>query len=157
MSGTRQVDRTTWELYADRDEAEYAETYWIRHLYPRHNRKDNGRRIAAEAMGHRRLYDPMAWRRLGEVIRADRAAMRQTQKGAAAEARIEVAMFRSLERGAGTCYEQAVLESVERVMCWHPGSLETVLAGGEPDRLTEAELMDRARAEHAALALGDRL
>ena len=152
-----QIARITWEEYATREDALYAERYLIRHLYPQYNIAENGRRVAAERMGHRRLYDADAWVRLGSVIRDARTEMRWPQKAIAADARVTVQDYRSLERGESTQYDKVFLDAIECVLCWHPGSIESVLAGGEPSRLSEEELQQRAFAEHARLSLGERI
>lgn len=152
----RSVRRIAWHKYASRVDAERAETYWIRELLPQFNVRDNGRRWMAATMGHRRPYDAEAWRRLGEVIREERMRMRWTQTAIARDAHVDVKYWRGLERGESTRHERELLESAERVLGWHPGSVESVLAGGEPNRLSEEERMERAHAEHAALALGER-
>ena len=153
----RRVRRITWNKYASRSEAERAETYWIRELLPEHNIRDNGRRLMAAAMGHRRPYGAAAWRTLGARIRAARSAARRSQTAMAADAGMRVEDLRALERGEATRHDKALLGAVEHALQWHPGSIETVLAGGEPVPLTAEERQERAFAEHARLSLGERI
>lgn len=152
-----QAHRIVWEQYATRIEAERAERYSIMELLPQHNRRDNHRRILAAEMGHRRPYDGEAWRRLGDVIRAERTGVRRTQTSIAGDAGVDVTAFRRLERGEAVKYKRRFLERVEVALGWHSGSIEAVLGGGEPSRMSEEELSERARAAHALVSLGDRI
>jgi predicted GIY-YIG superfamily endonuclease len=152
-----QAERIVWEQYENRIEAERAERYSIMELLPQHNRRDNHRRILAAEMGHRRPHDGEAWRRLGNVIRAERTTMRRTQTSIAGDAHVDVTDFRCLERGEAVKYERWFLERVEIALGWHGGSIEAVLGGGEPSRLNEEELSDRARAAARLVSLGDRI
>lgn len=153
----RQVRRITWNKYASRTEAERAETYWIRELLPEYNVRDNGRRVLAADMGHRRPYGAEAWRGLGARVRAERSAIRWSQKAMATDAKVHVEDLRALERGESARHDRTLLDAVERALNWHPGSIESILAGGEPQPLTAQERQERAFAEHARLALGERI
>jgi predicted GIY-YIG superfamily endonuclease len=148
-----EVAAITWETYVQRDDAERVERHLIRTLQPKYNRAENALRVRASDLGHRRHHDEDAWVRLGEVIRRERTDARMTQTALAREARINVSNVRSLERHESAQYTADVLEQLERALGWRPGALETVLAGGEPEYLTDAELAERARAAaHARFA-----
>jgi predicted GIY-YIG superfamily endonuclease len=143
----------TWEMFQLREDANRVEHHLIRTLQPRFNRADNGLRLKAADMGHRFHHDRDSWQRLGQVIRRERGLMRITQTALAREARLDVSIVRSLECCNAVAYPADVLEQMESALTWHPGSLEEILAGGEPDRLTDAERAERARAAaHARFA-----
>jgi len=151
------VRRIVWERHPSRADAEHAERYFIAQLVPEHNIRDNGRRVLAAQMGHRKPYPGEAWQRLGQSVRAERARTRRAQKEIAAAASVSMAEYRALERGESTRYERIFLERVEAALAWKPGSFEAVLAGGEPARLTDAELFERALTAHRVSSPGDRI
>lgn len=138
------VHRVEWDLYKTRAEAEHAESYTIEEQVPQHNLRDNGRRVLAAQMGHRRPYDGEAWRRLGAMLRDRRTTMRRTQKAVAADIGYDVKDYRALEHGESKRYRKRFLESVEYTMEWAAGSIERVLAGREPTPLTDEQLLARS-------------
>lgn len=149
---TRYAVRLTWDRYATRDEGEWVESRQIKTLLPRYNIRDNGRRVAAERMGMRHLHDTAASVRLGEVVRQDRGRM--SQMAAARVARISVEDWRAVEARERQRHPKSALSGVELALRWHPGSVEAVLSGGEPDRFTEVDNMAHAMAAMAAFSPG---
>jgi transcriptional regulator with XRE-family HTH domain len=72
------------------------------------------------------------WERLAEAIKAARKARGWTQKDLAATARVGFSTVQRLESGKPASRTPASLPHVERALGWAHGSVEDILAGGEP-------------------------
>jgi predicted GIY-YIG superfamily endonuclease len=142
----RHAVRVTWAQYVQRADAELVEAHLIRSLQPKYNRAENGRRLAAAQMGHRRMYEDAAWSVLGAVVRERRIELGMTQTSVARAAKLDVALVRSVERVEKTDYPAAALAALEGALDWHPGSVEAVLRGEVPACLSQDEVSARARA-----------
>jgi predicted GIY-YIG superfamily endonuclease len=138
--------RIRWELYPDRLTAEAVEYAYIKQLDPAHNVIH---KIKKPDVGTA-VYPISDWVRLGAVVRARRMEMRRSQTSMAGDVGAPVAMWRGVEAGTPASYPGDLIEAVERVLRWRPGSIETVLGGGDPEVMNTAE---RAAAAGAALDL----
>lgn len=79
------------------------------------------------------------WERLGRRIVAARVARgMHNQKQFAQATGLSTRFLSDLENGKRTNYDQASLTRVEQVLGWTDGSVDTVLAGGEPTRTTHS-------------------
>jgi DNA-binding XRE family transcriptional regulator len=73
-----------------------------------------------------------AWRRLADEIRSARDARGLTQAQLAAEAGVGTRTLQDLEAGIPRGRMPRLLPRIERSLGWRPGSVRTVLAGGDP-------------------------
>lgn len=151
-----EATRVTCEQYASREDALRVESSLIRSAQPKYNRAENWRRLAAAAMGHRRMYADEAWSVLAAAVRERREVLRITQTALARSAGIDVVEVRSIERAEKTAYPASLLTSIEAALDWHPSSIEAVLRGEAPGPFSAEEIAARARAEaHAMFARRD--
>lgn len=72
------------------------------------------------------------WRRLGEHVVRRREELGLTQPDVQAAGGPSTATMRNIERATNTTYRGGILRSLERALQWRTGSVETVLAGGDP-------------------------
>jgi transcriptional regulator with XRE-family HTH domain/predicted GIY-YIG superfamily endonuclease len=149
--------RVTWEFYPRAADALLAERRAIENEHPKWNVSHNHARIKADRMGHRQLYPPASWQRLGELIKLRRGYGKYSQTKIARAAGTDLATVRAIEAGETLLYDRAALEGIERALDWRPGSVEVVLAGGEPTPLSAEDRSERALATAARMRLGDRL
>lgn len=76
------------------------------------------------------------WDVLGEAIVRRRVTLGyQRQKDFAARLGVSEKLLGELERARRTSYSRATLNALEDALLWRPGTVATVLAGGEPDEL----------------------
>lgn len=80
------------------------------------------------------------WARLGRLVVAERARRGLTVRQFAAAADVGVRTIQRLEGGAHQAYRNVTLSRVEDALGWRPGSVEVVLAGGEPERSRDPQL-----------------
>lgn len=81
------------------------------------------------------------WARLGKALAASRRAQNLTQADVAAEAGVGLATIQSIERGTQVKDPTPSMRVYATIVGWAAGSIEAVLAGGEPTpaaQLTEA-------------------
>lgn len=74
----------------------------------------------------------MDYDRLGERIRTRREALGLTQAQAASSGGVSLPVWGVLERAERDSYRTATYRAVERALGWSHGSVEAILAGGEP-------------------------
>lgn len=72
------------------------------------------------------------WEQLARAIRTARRSHGWTQGGLAAAAKVGLSTVQRLESGRGYSRWPLGLDRVERSLEWSPGSVDAVLAGGEP-------------------------
>lgn len=86
-------------------------------------------------------YSPEAWRRLGRILERRRGELGYGFRQRARFARergggtISVKTISRLEKGERGSYPQSTIGSIETIYQWSPGSVESVLLGGDPDPL----------------------
>lgn len=86
------------------------------------------------------------WRRLADHVYARRDALGLTQDGVRAAGGPSTATLRLIEGALQTSYKRRILSSLERALQWKTGSVEAILAGGEPMPI-EAEAPEAPEAE----------
>ncbi len=110
-------------------------------------------------------YSPEAWLRLGRMLERRRGELgygfRQRARFARerGNGKISVKTISRLEKGERAYYPQSTLGAVETMYQWAPGSVESVLLGGEPNALLigpQAE-MNPITTEYAPPTSGERL
>lgn len=74
----------------------------------------------------------LAWERLGPALKAARADAGITQEEMAAEIGVSRATIQKLERGEGLKKPTSTLRMFARRVGWSDGSVDIVLAGGDP-------------------------
>lgn len=72
------------------------------------------------------------WKRLGRYIKDRRERLRLTQQGMYARGGPSVATIRNLEAGEQTSYRPRTRDQIEQALGWAAGSVDAILAGGEP-------------------------
>lgn len=72
------------------------------------------------------------WQRLASAIVARRAELGMTQVGVATAGGISLDRIQALEGAKRTSYRKNTLAALERALQWEPGSVQAVLAGGDP-------------------------
>src|SRR5215470_3968857 len=86
-------------------------------------------------------YPRDAWRRLGRMLERRRGELGYGFRQRARFARergagtISVKTISRLENGERDSYPESTIGAAEGMYCWAPGSIECVLAGGEPTPL----------------------
>lgn len=133
------AQRVEWEIWPTRRRAGQREVELIQQHDPAWNVQMNGPRREP-------AYDAASWARLGAAVRAGRTSGRLTQVALAGEAGLEVAVVRAIERAEEAAARVEDLARLERPLSWRAGSVEAVLAGGDPVPLTPEERAERARA-----------
>ncbi|MFI2663190.1 helix-turn-helix domain-containing protein [Micromonospora carbonacea] len=76
--------------------------------------------------------DPADWQRLGRHIVRRREQLGLTQAAVHAAGGPSTATQRNLENGAQTSYRSSLLRQLERVLRWPDGTIDAILAGGDP-------------------------
>jgi hypothetical protein len=112
-------------------------------------------------------YSPEAWLRLGRMLERRRGELGYGFRQRARFARergcgkISVKTISRLEKGERAYYPQSTLGTVETMYQWAPGSVDSVLTGGEPNALLigppAAVDMNPITTEHAPPTSGERL
>lgn len=76
------------------------------------------------------------WERLGRLVVAARVAggMHSREQFASASG-FSTRFLGDVEKARRTNYDQASLARLEKVLGWKPGSIDSILAGGEPTRV----------------------
>jgi transcriptional regulator with XRE-family HTH domain len=74
----------------------------------------------------------MDWVRLGAAVKASRKAMGITQPQLGAAAGVSRATVQNIEAGQDYARVTPTLRAIERALDWQEGSIEVVLAGGDP-------------------------
>jgi transcriptional regulator with XRE-family HTH domain len=74
----------------------------------------------------------MDWVRLGAAVKASRKAMRITQPQLGAAVGVGRATVQNIESGQEYARVTPTLRAIERALDWQEGSIELVLAGGDP-------------------------
>lgn len=82
------------------------------------------------------------WRVLGEHIRRERKARKQTQSDFAAEIGISVTLLRQLENGRRDNYDPGTRSIIEAALGWAAGSIELVVGGAQPRRAEDLNLRE---------------
>ena len=77
----------------------------------------------------------MDYQRLGDQVRDRRNAIGLKQHQAAERAGISLPVWGVVERAERTRYRKSTFRAVERALGWASGSVEAILAGGEPTLL----------------------
>ncbi len=77
-------------------------------------------------------YPDSAWAHLAAAVRAQRLRLGLTQQQAAAVAGVSKIVWGKVENAGQTSYRDRTLVAVEQAMGWAPGSVEQILAGGQP-------------------------
>lgn len=77
------------------------------------------------------------WRRLAEFVRSRRDELDISQREAAYSAGVSDTTWSHIEGGTRTGYSSRTLRGVCRALGWTPTSTARVLAGGEPELLSE--------------------
>lgn len=72
------------------------------------------------------------WRRLGEHVLRRREDLGLTQPEVQAAGGPSTATMRLIERAERSSYRGSILRSLERALHWRTGSVEVILAGGDP-------------------------
>lgn len=80
----------------------------------------------------RRAEKTKDWVRLGEQITRRRVALNWGRDELAARARISLRTVASLERGQNPSVRDVTRYAIEHVLGWAEGSVEAILAGGDP-------------------------
>jgi hypothetical protein len=120
--------------------------------------RDHGRTVTD-------TYSPEAWLRLGRMLERRRGELgygfRQRARFARerGSGKISVKTISRLEKGERAYYPQSTLGAVETMYQWAPGSVESVLLGGEPNAFLigpQAE-MNPITTEYAPPTSGERL
>lgn len=74
-----------------------------------------------------------AWRRLAELVANRRVVVGyRTQKALADAMNVSIRTVNDLERVRRTGYNSGTLALLEQVLQWEPGSIRSILAGGDP-------------------------
>ncbi len=81
-------------------------------------------------------HDPAAWRRLSELIRSQRGRLGWTQAELAQRAGVSTKSVATAESGNPPTRTPPTLNRVARALGWADGSIDAVLAGGEPITVT---------------------
>jgi hypothetical protein len=110
-------------------------------------------------------YPHEAWLRLGRMLERRRGELgygfRQRARFARerGSGKISVKTISRLEKGERETYPESTVGTVESMYQWAPGSIETVLGGGEPNTLLTAPPPGRnpITTEYAPPASGERL
>jgi hypothetical protein len=110
-------------------------------------------------------YPPESWTRLGRVLERRRGELgygyRQRARFVSARGggNISVKTISRLEKGERSYYPQATIGTIEVMYQWSPGSVEAVLAGGEPNVMLVPPPIDRnpITSLYAPLTSGERL
>lgn len=84
----------------------------------------------------------MDWVRLGAAVKASRKAMGITQLQLGAAAGVSRATVQNIEAGQEFARVTSTLRVIERTLHWQEGSIELVLAGGDPVALGVVPLPD---------------
>jgi transcriptional regulator with XRE-family HTH domain len=74
----------------------------------------------------------MDWARLASTIREARASLSWTQQQLADQAQVSLATLQNLEAGKARSRRPMSADRVAAALGWAPGSVDAVLAGGEP-------------------------
>jgi hypothetical protein len=90
------------------------------------------------------------WRRLATYVTRRREALGKTQAAVAADGGPSVATLRQIEDGERANYRGGILVRLEQALLWKPGSIDTILAGGEP-QVADASGADQGRLADRAL------
>src|SRR5215510_14643542 len=91
-------------------------------------------------------YPAEAWRRLGRMLERRRGELGYGFRQRARFARergggmISVKTISRLENGERDSYSESTVGTVEAIYQWSPGSVESVLMGGEPNPLLSAKV-----------------
>lgn len=72
------------------------------------------------------------WRRLATVVQQRRRELGLTQEAVRARGGPSTATMRMLEGGHQESYRPGILADLERALQWTAGSVEAILAGGDP-------------------------
>ena len=86
--------------------------------------------------------------RLAALIKQRRRKQGLSLSAAAEAAGIDRATWTSAETGRRKTYEH-LYAAIERALLWAPGSIETVLAGGDPLPVADPTAAELARIDHA--------
>lgn len=102
-------------------------------------------------------YPPEAWTRLGSIVEARRRKLdfKQDDAKSLSGGRISRATWSDVERGARTNYDRRTLDGVELACRWEEGSIDRVLAGGEPVPLGDgpALVVHSGGGDHVTISL----
>lgn len=79
------------------------------------------------------------WARLGRLVAAERARRGLTVNQFADSAGVSPRTLQRIEAGHEGPYRNATVSRLEDALGWRPGSTETVLAGGEPERTRDPQ------------------
>jgi transcriptional regulator with XRE-family HTH domain len=72
------------------------------------------------------------WKRLGEYVQRRRIALDWGRDELAARAHMSLRTVASVERGQNPRMRDTTQYAIEHVLGWAPGSVEAILAGGDP-------------------------
>jgi transcriptional regulator with XRE-family HTH domain len=89
--------------------------------------------------------------RLADALRKRRAELRLTQTAIADRAGVSLATVNQMERGGRDGYRTISMALVEEVLRWAPGSIDTLLAGGDATPLPEPQALSLVPADPASL------
>jgi hypothetical protein len=77
--------------------------------------------------------------RLGRLVRARRKALKLTQADIQASGGPSTATLRLIENGKHTDFRTSTSQPLERALLWQPGSIASILRGGEPGVIPEGD------------------
>jgi transcriptional regulator with XRE-family HTH domain len=98
------------------------------------------------------------WRRLADAVVARRVEMGMRTRQALAEAlQMSARNLGDIEKARRTSYDPATLARLEQVLRWEPGSVDAVLAGGDPKPALEMRQQDLAVDPRSLERYGDDL
>lgn len=100
------------------------------------------------------------WHRLADKVIERRTQLDMTQQDVQAAGGPATATLRNIEGAHQTSYRRAILARLERALGWAPGSVNSILAGGDPTPATsdnpaqreDTPSPDRGRPVHKTLA-----
>lgn len=92
-------------------------------------------------------WSPRSWERLGAHVTLAREELGLTQTELAAVAGVSIRTVQTFERGAYRVRLPIRARSIEEALGWHPGSVERILQGGEPTRMTKLDRMTKREKE----------
>ena len=80
------------------------------------------------------------WRRLGRFVAAERARLGLSPAQLAAQIGLSKRTIENVEAGGRDTYRHTTLSRIEDALGWEPGSVERILAGGDPARTRDPVL-----------------
>lgn len=101
-----------------------------------------------------RIDDPEVRARLGSLVQKRRFQIGLTQEEVRAAGGPSTATMRLIEGGLQDSYRPGVLADLERALQWEHGSVDLVIAGGDPIPLRQDEMADATPQQMAAAING---